>query len=252
MVVPSVGFVSQMAAEYRGRAARSTGLGRSGLPARPAPSASRCAADPGRSGCCWPACGAQPVRNDHLECRRDAVALGAVLTARVRPRANSRRGVGRRRRAASALVSPIARRSRIRRQRSRYSTRWVSTSATGRAKPGPLQQRRRGRGSRAIGSTRGDRPPVTSVSASASTARNSCSVWPPNSDRQQQPVRAQRAAALDQLARPGHSPSAGPARGPPDHARRASAPAPRHRPPGPAPAEILPELRMPGHDRRAP
>ena len=110
----------------------------------PSASASRALADPGRKGCCWLSCGAQPVRNIKLEGRPQAT----LRRARSSPHRSRRPRHSTARRGEPAQPGGkgvgLAHRAQVGASRlgsSRYSTVWVKLSATGRAKPGALHQR---------------------------------------------------------------------------------------------------------------
>ena len=76
----------------------------------------------------------------------------------------------------------------------------VSLSATGIANPARCSSAAASPSS-TVGDTRGLTPPSSASSASNSAVRNSTSVLPPKHRREQQPVRLQRPAELDQRAR---------------------------------------------------
>src|SRR5205814_2016170 len=98
-----------------------------------------------------------------------------IVTARARVA----RRIGLRRRAASALVSPIPRRSRIRPSGSAKVTVIVSLSATGIANPARCSKAAASLSS-IDGETRGLTPPSSASSASNSAVRSSTRVWPPS------------------------------------------------------------------------
>ena len=167
----------------------------------PSASASRCAAEPGLSGFCWLSCGAQP----------DSQTISKV--ARMRP---SGRKNARHRSPPSAATSRASaacggaraahwsrpcgadRASAQEPNRSAPTSR--SPSMTGNAKPARCRRPPSSRMS-ANGATRGETPPSTSALGGGECLAQLGEAVSADHRRQEQPIRLQRAADLDQRAR---------------------------------------------------